>query len=51
MWNAGHLTRPYSPTTPLSVNFRIHYCGIAGFEKKAYFKAAEGADKAPVVEF
>ncbi len=25
--------------------------GIAGFEKKAYFKAAEGADKAPVVEF
>lgn len=24
---------------------------IAGFEKKAYFKAAEGADKAPVVEF
>lgn len=25
--------------------------GMAGFEKKAYFKAAEGADKAPVVEF
>ena len=25
--------------------------GIAGFEKKAYFKAAEGTDKAPVVEF
>ncbi len=25
--------------------------GFAGFEKKAYFKAAEGADKAPVVEF
>ena len=25
--------------------------GMCGFEKKAYFKAAEGADKAPEVEF